>query len=112
MTSGEDFRSIALSLPHAEERETWGLATFRVRDKLFAALAVDGGSASVKATKMAQAALIASEPAVFSRAAYIGAHGWIGINLARVDPDELRELVTEAWLMTASKRLARELPAP
>jgi hypothetical protein len=112
MSTGEVFRNIALSLPDAEERETWGHPTFRVRDKMFAAMAVDGASASVKATKMAQAALMASEPAVFSRPAYVGAHGWIGINLARVDPDELRELVTEAWLMTASKRLARELPVP
>jgi hypothetical protein len=107
--TGDDFRSIALALPHAEERETWGHPTFRVRDKMFAAMASDGASASVKATKEAQAALVGSEPEVFSIPAYVGHAGWVGVDLASVDPDELRELVTEAWLMTAPKRLAREL---
>jgi hypothetical protein len=33
--SGDDFRAIALALPEAEERETWGHATFRVRDTIW-----------------------------------------------------------------------------
>lgn len=103
------FRRIALSLPEAEERETWGHPTFRVRNKMFAAMAADGTSVSVKATKAAQAALTASDPDVFSIPAYVGVHGWVGVTLARVDAEELRELVTEAWLMTAPKRLSREL---
>jgi hypothetical protein len=35
-------------------------------------------------------------------------HGWVGVDLRRVDGEELRELVTEAWLMTAPKRLTRD----
>jgi hypothetical protein len=108
LPTGHQFRKIALSLPEAEERETWGHPTFRVRDKMFAAMAADGRSASVKATKGAQAALIGSDPDVFSVPAYVGVHGWVAVNLARVDPEELRELVTEAWLMTAPRRLTRE----
>jgi hypothetical protein len=107
--TGKDFRRIALALPEAEERETWGHPTFRVRDRMFAAMATDGSSASIKATKEAQAALVGSEPAVFSIPAYVGHHGWVGVALAKVDPEELRELITEAWLMTVPKRLAREL---
>jgi hypothetical protein len=107
--TGKDFRAIALALPEAEERETWGHPTFRVRDEMFAAMATDGRSASIKATKEAQAALVGSEPEVFSIPAYVGHHGWVGVTLANVDPDELRELITEAWLMTAPKRIAREL---
>jgi hypothetical protein len=110
MPTPEQFRRIALSLPEAEERETWGHPTFRIREKMFAAIAADGASASVKATKAAQAALLGSDPAVFSRPAYVGVHGWVGINLALVDPDELNELVTEAWLLSAPKRLARGFP--
>ena len=109
MPTGDDFRSIALAPPEAQERETWGHPTFRVRDKMFAAMATDGSSASIKATKEAQAALVGSEPEVFSIPAYVGHHGWVGVALAGVDPQELRELITEAWLMTAPKRLAREL---
>jgi hypothetical protein len=107
MPTGGDFRAIALALPEAEERETWGHPTFRVRDKMFAAMATDGRSASIKATKEAQAALVGSEPDTFSIPAYVGHHGWIGVALAKVDSEELRELLTEAWLMTSPKRLAR-----
>jgi len=106
--SGDDFRTLALALPEAEERETWGHPTFRVRDKMFASMAEDGSSASIKATKEAQAALVGSEPEVFSVPAYVGVHGWVGVALALVDPEELRELVAEAWLMTAPNRLTRD----
>jgi hypothetical protein len=108
VSTGQDLRAIALALPEAEERETWGHPTFRVRDKMFAALAADGSSASIKATKEAQAALVGSDPEVFSIPAYVGVHGWVGVDLARMDGEELRELVTEAWLMTAPKRLTRD----
>jgi hypothetical protein len=107
--TAKDFRKIALALPEAEERETWGHPTFRVRDKMFAAMASDGGSVSIKARKEAQAALVGSEPETFSIPAYVGHHGWVGVALAKVDAEELRELITEAWLMTAPKRLARTL---
>jgi hypothetical protein len=108
MPTGADVRRVALSLPEAEERETWGHPTFRVRGKMFATLASDGARASVKATKEAQAALVGSDPEVFSVPAYVGHHGWVAIDVGRVDPEELRELLIEAWLMTAPKRLARE----
>jgi hypothetical protein len=40
--------------------------------------------------------------------AHVGVHGWVAADLAGVDPEELRELVTAAWLMTAPERLTRE----
>jgi hypothetical protein len=104
---GDAARRLALSFPEAEERETWGHPTFRVRDKMFMALAADGRSASVKATREAQAALVGSEPETFSIPAYVGVHGWVGIALERVDPEELAELVEDAWRMTAPKRVLR-----
>ncbi|HEV3011900.1 MAG TPA: MmcQ/YjbR family DNA-binding protein [Actinomycetota bacterium] len=93
------------SLPEAEERETWGHPTFRVRDKMFATMSDDGRQATVKATKEEQAALVAAAPETFGIPAYVGRHGWVSIQLATVDPTELRELVVEAWRQTAPRRL-------
>jgi len=104
---GDAVRRLALSCPEAEERETWGHPTFRVRGKMFMAMSEDGTSASVKAARDAQAALVGSEPATFSIPAYVGHHGWVGIALARVDPEELAELVEEAWRKTAPRRVVR-----
>jgi hypothetical protein len=103
-----DFRALALSLPGATEKEAWGHPTFRVRDKMFASMAADGARASVRSTRDEQRALTEMYPQTFSIPAYFGKHGWIGIDLASVDPDEVRELTIEAWRMTAPKRAVRE----
>ena len=60
MTTADELRRVVLSLPEAEERVTWGHPTFRVRDKMLAALSDDGSEASVKATRQEQAALVAA----------------------------------------------------
>ena len=105
MVSADELRQVVRSLPEAEERETWGHPTFRVRDKMFAAMSDDGRQATVKATKEEQAALVAAAPETFGIPAYVGRHGWVSIQLATVDQAELRELVVEAWRQTAPRRL-------
>ena len=106
MITADELRRVALALPEAEERETWGHPTFRVRDKMFAALSDDGRLASVKATREEQAALIGAATETFGVPAYVGRHGWVSIRLATVDPSELGELMVEAWRQTAPRRLA------
>ena len=98
--------TIALALPEAEERETWGERTFRVRGKIFMMLAADGKRGSVKATKEEQAALLEEDPSAYFYPSYVGVHGWIGVNVADADRGAVEELVIEAWRMTAPKRLA------
>jgi hypothetical protein len=46
----------------------------------------DGQQASVKATKQEQTALVSAAPGTFGIPAYAGRHGWVGIQLATVDP--------------------------
>ncbi len=105
MITADELRQVVRSLPEAEEHETWGHATFRVRDKMFAAMSDDGRQASVKATRQEQAALIAAALETFGIPAYVGRHGWVSIQLATIDLAELRELLVEAWRQTAPKRL-------
>ena len=50
MITADELRQVVQSLPEAEERETWGHPTFRVRDKMFATMSDDGRQATVKAT--------------------------------------------------------------
>lgn len=107
----QQLRDLALGLPGVAERETWGHPTFRVGDKLFVGMAADGRTASVKATRDEQAVLVSSRPEVFAVAAYVGRHGWVEVQLAGVEPDEMAELVVEAWRRTAPKRAVREFDA-
>jgi hypothetical protein len=107
MPTGEDVRDLALGLPEVAEQETWGHPTFRVRKKMFGTLASDGATATMKASKEEQAALVQGDPDTFFVPAYVGVHGWVGFHVSLVDPEELAELVVEAWRMTAPKTLVR-----
>ena len=100
-------RGFALALPEATEQETWGTPTFRVRKKIFVMFAEGQHEAWVKSTRDEQQALTSMDPDTFFVPPYVGPNGWVGVRFATVDRDEMRELITEAWRMTAPKRLVR-----
>ncbi|WP_031465813.1 MmcQ/YjbR family DNA-binding protein [Sciscionella sediminilitoris] len=106
MPDATRLRALALSLPEAFERETWGKPTFRIGAKLFATLAADEQSVVLRATYEEQAAMLAHDPDTFAVAPYQGRYGWIRVRLATIAEDQLAELVTEAWRQAAPKRLA------
>jgi hypothetical protein len=106
----EEFLEIALGLPEVTQSDAHPtLVGFRVRGKSFCYLAEDEEAVMLKATREEQAALVAENPEVFSPSWASGRFAWVEINLAKVDRDELVELVTEGWRLSAPKRLANEL---
>ena len=104
----KEFRRLCLVLPEAEERETWGEATFRVRDRIFAMGAPDGDLVMVKASVDDQAGLVAMDPKTFAPSAYTGRFGWVSVRLAGVGPEMAMRLVKNAWERTAPRRLVAE----
>ena len=98
-------RRIALSLPESEERETWETATFRVRNKIFVMFSDRERELWIKSNFDEQRALTQTDPETFFVPPYVGPSGWVGVRIRTVDRDELSELVTEAWRLTAPKRL-------
>jgi hypothetical protein len=103
-----DLRRMCMSLPEVEERETWGEATFRVRDKIFVMGSPEGKVASIKASLDDQAGLVAMDPSIFAVSAYTGRFGWVNVKLAKVRPELAKRLVTNAWKRTAPRRLVAE----
>jgi hypothetical protein len=101
----DTIRRMALALPEAEERETWGTPTFRVRNKIFAMFSEGGREVWVKSTHDEQRALVAMEPDTYFVPPYVGPSGWVGVVISGADRGEMRELVIEAWRLTAPKRL-------
>ena len=104
MISPDEVRGFVLSLPDTEELETWGHPTFRVRNKMFMGMGGEGVEASVKASLDEQDVLIQSDPETFSVPQYVGRFGWVSVQLSSVDPELIRELITEAWRRTAPNR--------
>ena len=98
-------RRMALALPDTVEQETWGTPTFRVRKKIFVMFSDEQREAWVKSTHDEQRALTQMDPETFFVPPYVGPSGWIGVRFRSVNRDEMRELITEAWRMTAPKRL-------
>jgi hypothetical protein len=100
----DSVRRMALALPEAVEQETWGTPTFRVRKKIFVMFSEEQREAWVKSTYDEQRALTQMDPDTFFVPPYVGPSGWIGVRFRSVDRDEMRELITEAWRLTAPKR--------
>jgi hypothetical protein len=108
----QQFRRLCLSLPGAEEVETWGEATFRIKNRIFAMGSQDGGYVSVKASLDDQAGLVQMDPKTFSPSAYTGRFGWVRVRLRGIGPELAQRVITNAWKRTAPKRLVAQLSLP
>lgn len=103
----QEFRALCLAQPEAQELETWGESTFRVRGRIFAMGSAEGTSVSVKASLDDQAGLVAMDPKTFAVSAYTGRFGWVSVKLPRLNRTLGERLVRNAWERTAPRRLQR-----
>jgi hypothetical protein len=126
MASWEDVRRIALSLPETSEKVSREHLQWCVKDKGFVwerplrrsdleALgdaAPDGPILGARVEhEGAKQALIADDPGVYFTTPHFDGYPAILVRLEAIAPGALEELVTEAWLAKAPKRLAREFLA-
>lgn len=102
-------RQLALALPGSEEKSHFEQPDFRVNNKIFAGLARDAKTGSLKLMPELQAALLEARGAAFYPASGAwGRSGWTHVVLAEVELGELRELLAESWRLVAPKKLAKE----
>ena len=121
MPTFPDVRRLALALPGAQERESRGLTQWRVADKLFVwerplrqsdlkALgdaAPEGPILGARVEHLvAKEALLADNPAVYFTTPHFDDYPAVLARLEVIPLDELEELVVEAWLCRAPKKLA------
>jgi hypothetical protein len=118
----DDVRRLALSLPESEERESRGLAQWRVGDRLFVwerplrapdlrALGDQAPEGPILGARVehlvAKEALLADNPDVYFTTPHFDGYPAVLVRLDAIDHEELEELVVEAWLCRAPKQLAR-----
>src|SRR5690349_20470803 len=100
----EMIRKIAMSLPGAEERVSWGLINFRLKKGIFCGLSEDETSLGFRFPKEERPGLIASEPEkFFTRKGHDDSYDWLRVHLHQIDEAEARELIVEAWRRLAPK---------
>jgi hypothetical protein len=120
MASWEDVRRMALALPDTDERDSRGTRQWRVKDKLFVwerplrkkeiesfqGEPPEGPILGARVEHLgAKEALLADDPSVYFTTSHFDGYPAILVRLERISGEELRELVTEAWLARAPKRL-------
>ena len=90
-----------------KESVNWTSITFKGRG--FAWVNHPENRAMIKAHHDERDALLATEPAVFEAGWTANSSAWVRVRLELADPDEVFELLEEAWRMTATKRAIKAL---
>ena len=122
MASWDDVRRLALALPETTEKPSHGNVSWRVKDKLFVwerplrdkeleqlgDAAPDGPILGARVEDLgAKEALIADEPELYFTTPHFDGYPSVLVRLDRIGLDDLEELIAEAWLTRAPKRLAQ-----
>jgi hypothetical protein len=118
----KDVRRIALALPETSEGVSRDLRQWRVKDKGFVwerplrrgdieALGADAPDGPILGARIehlgAKEALLADDPGVFFTTPHFDGYPAILVRLDRITVDDLNEVIVEAWLARAPKRLAK-----
>ena len=102
-----DARALAATLERSYEVIVHGRLKFRVGSLVYVAFSKDETVMELAFPKDFRAALVEAEPEKFAlpRPSDLRFH-WICVRLDKIDRDELRKLVVEAWRMCVPKKVA------
>jgi len=126
MATWEDVEAIALSLPEVAEGTSYGERDWKVRKKTFVwerplrraeieqlggfepeGAAPTGEILGLRvADEEAKQALLSAEPDIYFATSHFDGFPAVMVRLERIPRDELEQVVTEAWLARAPKRVA------
>jgi hypothetical protein len=115
MTTADAVRRVGLGLPRAYEVEVNGRSKLRVGQIVFVAFSRDETQMGFGFPRTERDGLVASDPETFFMPGHSDLrYQWVCAQVDRLDDDEMRELVVDAWRMCTPKMLhdLPELPAP
>jgi hypothetical protein len=105
----DDVRAFASTLPRSTEAIVRGRVKFRIGRIVYLAFSRDGTVMGFAFPKEWRDALVEAEPEKFSLPGESDLrYHWVHVQLAAIDPDEMRDLVEDAWAFVVPKRVAEE----
>ena len=122
MATWDDVQRLALALPETSEAISREQRHWRVKDKSFVwerplrpadleALGAEAPQGPILGARVehliAKEALLADDPDVYFTTPHFDGYPAVLVQLERIGLDDLQELVVEAWLARAPKRLAQ-----
>jgi hypothetical protein len=104
----DDLVALARGLPEFDESTSYGRPALKVRGKMFAAFRTDPDAIVVRCDIEEKPLLLDARADILFETPHY--HGWPYM-LIRLDAprDDLREFLTDSWLIAAPTKLAREL---
>lgn len=107
----DEVRAMALALPQVEEGTSYDTPAFRIRKRLIARLHEDGDALVIRVDGLEREALLATEPDRFFVTPHYEGTNWVLARLDAADPEELAELLAEAWRRLAPRRIVEAFDA-
>jgi hypothetical protein len=103
----DDVRTLALSLPRTTEGVVRDRVRFRVGRIVYLGFSRDSAVMGFAFPKEWRDVLVGSDPAKFlmPERAHLR-YNWVAVRLEKLDADEMRELVVDAWRMVVPRRVA------
>ena len=97
-------RKLALALPGVDEGKSWGTPAFKVGKKFLARMREDDVLV-IRVEFAAREVLMGAAPEVFYITDHYRDYPAMLVRLSKVDPEDLRKLLEEAWRRNAPKRM-------
>jgi hypothetical protein len=112
MLTWDDVVAMAQRFPGIEVGSSFGTPAIRMRKGFMCRLRTGPDALVVRVTDMGEReALLQGQPDVFFTTPHYDGHPYVLVRLEAVDPQELAELLEDAWRMRAPKRLIAEFEA-
>ncbi|QGG42550.1 MmcQ/YjbR family DNA-binding protein [Aeromicrobium yanjiei] len=100
----------AVTLPEVAESTSYRTPSLKVAGTLMARLRTESeGGLAVKCSLSDKEALVNGEDPAYYTVPHYDGHAYVLVDLEVVDPQELRELVADAWRIAAPPSLRRRL---
>ncbi|WP_433653632.1 MmcQ/YjbR family DNA-binding protein [Micromonospora zamorensis] len=107
MVAAQDVRRVALGLPRTYEALVRDRVKFKVGRIVYLSISPDETTMGFAHPKEERAALVAAQPDKFLMPVPSDErYNWVQVRLAALDPDELDELVVDAWCMAVPRGVA------
>jgi hypothetical protein len=105
-----ELKRFGLALPGTESYLHLGQPALRANRKMFALWWAPDKTTILKLERHHQQMLFEVRPDVFTRCK-VGTGAWSYVNIGKIDRDELKALVTEAWTQVVPKKISRQITA-
>jgi hypothetical protein len=112
MPTWDDVVAMATRFPGVEASTTYGTPSLKVRGKFMCRLRTDPDALVLRVSDMGEReALLQGQPYAFFSTPHYDGYPYVLARLEAVDPEELAELIEEAWRIRAPKRLVTQYDA-